>query len=85
MGGVAIERADTGESLTISCSGLSTLGGEMLRRPWTMVVELLDSCRPPKDRCVRMEDGDGAVATGGNEGDLKRMAGNPSVVLMSVI
>jgi hypothetical protein len=86
MGGVEIERADTGESLISSCSeGLSTLGGEMLRRPWTMVVELEDSCRPPKDLCVRMEDGDGAVATGGNEGDLKRMAGKPSVVLMSVL
>jgi len=85
MGGVEIERADTGESLTSSCSGLSTLGGEMLRRPWTMVVELGVSCRPPRDRCVRIEAGEGAVATGGCEGDLKRMAGYPSVVLMSVV
>jgi len=83
MGGVEIERADTGESLMISCSGLSTLGGEMLRRPWTIVVELVGSCRPI-DRLVRTEAGEGAVATGGSDGDLKRMAGYPSVVVMSV-
>jgi hypothetical protein len=34
---------------------------------------------------VRIEAGEGAVETGGSEGDLKRMAGYPSVVVMSVL
>lgn len=77
-----IERADTGESLTASCSGLSTLGGEMLLLSGFMVVGLIDSCCFPCDSHVRMEDGEGAVAIGGSEGDLKRVAANPSVVLL---
>lgn len=85
MGGVEIERADTGESLTASwCSGLPILGGEMLVRSWTIVAELVGFCRL-RDRWVRTEAGEGAVATGGSEGDLKRMAGYPSVVVMSVL
>ena len=85
MGGVEIERAETGESLTASCcSGLPILGGEMLCRSWTMIVDLVDFGRL-RDRCVRTEAGEGAVATGGNDGDLKRMAGYPSVVVMSVL
>jgi hypothetical protein len=74
MGGVEMERADTGESLTTSCSGLPLLGGEMLCRSWTIVAELVEFCRL-SERCVRTEAGEGAVATGGSEGDLKRMAG----------
>lgn len=85
MGGVEIERADTGESLTTSCcSDLPTLGGEILWRSWTMIAELVDFGRL-RDRCVRTEPGEGAVATGGSDGDLKRMAGYPSVAVMSVL
>ena len=73
-----IERADTGESLT--CSDLPTLGGEMLVRSLAIVAELIEFCRL-RDRCVRTEAGEGAVATGGSEGDLKRLAGNPSAVV----
>ena len=84
MGGVEIERADTGESLT--CSDLPTLGGEMLVRSLAIVAELIEFCRL-RDRCVRTEAGEGAVAAGGSEGDLKRLAGNPSavVVVLSVV
>ena len=81
MGGVEIERADTGESLTASWSILSTLGGEMLRLSGTIVVGLSDSFRSPSDASERME-GEGAVTTGGSEGDLKRVAEAPSVVLL---
>jgi hypothetical protein len=85
MGGVEIERADTGESLTASCcSDLPILGGEMLVRSWTIVAELVEFCRL-RDRWVRTEAGEGAVATGGSDGDLKRMAGYPSVAVMSVL
>jgi hypothetical protein len=82
---VEIERADTGESLTASwCSGLPILGGEILVRSWTMVAELVECCRL-RERCVRTEAGEGAVATGGSEGDLKRLAGNPSVAVVVVV
>lgn len=85
MGGVETERADTGESLTTSCcSDLPTLGGEMLCRSWTMITELVEFCRL-KDRCVRTEAGEGAVATGGSDGDLKRLAGNPSMVVVVMV
>lgn len=79
MGGVEMERADTGESLT--CSDLPTLGGEMLCRSLAIVPELIEFCRL-RDRCVRTEAGEGAVAAGGSEGDLKRLAGNPSAVVV---
>lgn len=77
-----IERADTGESLTDSCSSFSTRGGEMLRRPWTIVVELANSCGP-RDLLLRRDAGEGAIDAGGSDGDLKRLAGYPSRVLIS--
>lgn len=48
------------------------------------MAELVEFCRL-RDRWVRTEAGEGAVATGGSDGDLKRMAGYPSVAVMSVL
>lgn len=57
----------------------------MLCLSFAMLAELIEFCRL-KDRCVRTEAGEGAVAAGGSEGDLKRLAGNPSAgVVLSVV
>jgi hypothetical protein len=49
-----------------------------------MIAELVDFGRL-RDRCVRTEPGEGAVAAGGSDGDLKRLAGYPSVAVVSFL
>lgn len=46
----------------------------MLRRSLTMVVVLVDSCRP-RILWLLSDVGEGIVLIGGSDGDLKRMEG----------
>lgn len=78
------ERAETGESLTVWSSGISGRGGLMLRLSLTMVAVLVES-RRPMDLKLLIVEGEGAVVIGGNDGDLKRMAGYPSLTEVSLV
>lgn len=72
-----LDLGETGESLIAWSSDLSVGGGETLGLPSTTVMELVDL----DWRRTRVgRTGAGAVASGGKEGDLKRVASGPSVL-----